>query len=296
MRQGPRFWAGVLSFFAGTASADARAEGDNGAGNDSERANVYTIYAAMRNIHHAVFLTVLLLLLASSIQAQQEPSANSPAPSETQKPKEKLTIDRMVERLPRRVTSKSGTPGDMVNFVVIGSRDQMKAAFEAAGWILVDKTAQDALQHVLEETIAHRAYSAMPMSQLYLFGRPQDYGWAEGMPIQVVSERNHCRLWEAPWLTPDGQTVWIGAGTHDIGMERETSGQLTHTIDPNVDKEREYIADGLKDADVVNDIQYASPANPVRDAKTATGGSFHSDGRIAIIYLKSIPAKQTTRK
>jgi hypothetical protein len=249
----------------------------------------------VRQISIAISLT-LGLLLPASILARQDPTTDSAAAVATQNLKEKLSIDRMLEKMPRRVSSKSGTPGDMVNFLLIGSRDQMKTALEAAGWVLVDKTAQDALQHVIEETIAHRAYSAMPMSQLYMFGRPQDYGWAEGMPIQVVSERNHCRLWEAPWQTPDGQSVWVGAGTHDTGMEREASGQLTHTIDPNVDKEREYIAEGLKDADVVMDVQYVSPGNPVREAKTATGGAFHSDGRIAIIYLKPVPPKQTTQK
>ena len=246
----------------------------------------------MRRIAIPILLAASFLLPVGPEWAAQE-SADSPA---AQKVKEKLPIDQILEQLPRRVSTKSGTPGDMVNFLLIGSKEQLKAALEAAGWILVDKTAQDALQHVIEETIAHRAYSAMPMSLLYLFGRPQDFGWAEGMPIQVVSERNHCRLWEAPWLTADGQMVWAGAGTHDIGMEREASGQLTHTIDPNVDKEREYIADELKNAEMVKNIQYASPSNPVREAKTATGGSFHSDGRIAIIYLKPVPPKQTTQR
>lgn len=246
----------------------------------------------MRRIAIPILLAASFLLPVGPEWAAQE-SADSPA---AQKVKEKLPIDQILEQLPRRVSTKSGTPGDMVNFLLIGSKEQLKAALEAAGWILVDKTAQDALQHVIEETIAHRAYSAMPMSPLYLFGRPQDFGWAEGMPIQVVSERNHCRLWEAPWLTADGQMVWAGAGTHDIGMEREASGQLTHTIDPNVDKEREYIADELKNAEMVKNIQYASPSNPVREAKTATGGSFHSDGRIAIIYLKPVPPKQTTQR
>jgi hypothetical protein len=260
--------------------------------NDSGPVIVYSSEMILRNIAVSIFLATTFLLPMGQDLAAQE-SANSSA---AKKAKEKLSIDRMLEELPRRVTTKSGTPGDMVNFLLVGSKEQLKTALEAAGWILVDKTAQDALQHVIEETIAHRAYSAMPMSPLYLFGRPQDFGWAEGMPIQVVSERNHCRLWEAPWLTTDGQTVWAGAGTHDIGMEREASGQLTHAIDPNVDKEREYIADELKNAEMVRNVQYASPSNPVREAKTATGGSFHSDGRIAIIYLKPVPPKQTTQK
>ncbi len=32
---------------------------------------------------------------------------------------------------------------------------------------------------------------------------------------------------------------------------------------------------------------HATPANPLTEAKTATGGSFHSDGRILVLVLKA---------
>lgn len=203
-----------------------------------------------------------------------------------EKAKEKLPVNQIIERLPRRVTSKAGTLGDMVNLLLIGTKKQMEDSLKAAGWVHVDRTPEDAITHAIQEITEHKAYSEMPMSELYLFGRPQDYGWAEGIPIHMVTERNHFRLWESPWLTPDGQTVWVGAGTHDIEIEKDPLGNLTHKIDPNVDQEREYIASSLADAGKVKDRAYVSPSNPVQQAATATGGSFHSDGRIAIIYLR----------
>jgi hypothetical protein len=192
----------------------------------------------------------------------------------------------MLASLPRRVASKAGTPGDMVNLLVIGTKEQVADALKAAGWMQPDKTAQDAIVHAIEETMAHTAYSEMPMSQLYLFGRPQDFGFTEGMPIQIVAERNHFRLWRAPWLDSEGRTVWAGAGTHDNGIEKDQAGELTHRIDPNVDNEREYILQTLQDAGKVLKSEYILPANPIRQAITATGDVYRSDGRILAIYLK----------
>ena len=224
----------------------------------------------------------LALLLPAAVPAQQKQQA----PQEKPKEKEKLTLAQIVERLPRRVASKAGTPGDMVNFLLIGTKKQMEDSLKAAGWFQVDRTPEDAITHAIQEITEHKAYSEMPMSELYLFGRPQDYGWAEGIPIHIVTERNHFRLWESPWLTTDGQTVWVGAGTHDIDIEQDTLGNLTHKIDPDVDQERDYIAGSLADASKVKERSYLAPTNPVQQGATATGGSFHSDGRILVICLK----------
>src|SRR6185437_3180551 len=140
------------------------------------------------------------------------------------------------------------------------------------------------------ETMAHKAYAEMPISQLYLFGRPQDFGFVEGMPIQVVAERNHFRVWRTPWLDSHGRTVWAGAGTHDVGIEKDQTGTLTHRIDPNVDTERDYILQTLQDSGMVATTEYLIPVDPVRQAVTATGDTYHSDGRILVIFLKKLVA------
>jgi hypothetical protein len=198
----------------------------------------------------------------------------------------RLSVPEMLANLPRQVTSKPGTRGDMVNLLIVGTKQQVADAFNAAGWVQADKSTEDAIVHAIEETMNHTAYSEMPMSQLYLFGRPQDFGFVEGMPIQIVTERNHFRLWRAPWLDSAGRTVWAGAGTHDVGIEKDSAGQLTHRIDPDVDREREYILETLQGAGKVASSEYFAPKNPVQQALTATGDVYRSDGRILVIYLK----------
>lgn len=191
----------------------------------------------------------------------------------------------LIDSIPRRVSDPDGNPGDRVNFILIGSQDQVQTALKAAGWVVVDRTNKDAILRGLFASFSKEAYVTMPMSELRLFGRPQDFGYAQADPLRVVASRNHFRLWKAPFEL-DGQTVWAGAGTHDIGFERDQRNNgITHKIDPNTDAERDYIRDSLTQTGMVVQSDYITPTDPVMKARTATGGEFYSDGRTLIVYL-----------
>ena len=200
-------------------------------------------------------------------------------------------------KIPRRVADKNGNPGDMVNFVVLGPEAAMQKVFTTAGWVKVDVDVRGTVLHGIIESISKESYLTMPMSPLYLFDRTQDYGWAHAEPIKVVASRNHLRIWKAPFDI-DGQTLWVGAATHDIGFERdERNNGVTHKIDPDIDLERDYLRKTLTATGLIAEIAYVLPANPLKEARTATGGSFHSDGRVLILKLNGsaahISAKST---
>ena len=192
----------------------------------------------------------------------------------------------LLNSVPRRVTDPNGAPGDRVNFIIIGPEAQMKAALKAAGWVIVDRTQKEAVISGLLASLSKDAYVTLPMSELVLYGRPQDFGFAQADPLQVVASRHHFRLWKAPFDL-DGQTVWIGAGTHDVGFDRDQRNNgITHKIDPDTDGERDYIRDSLIQTGLTTKTTYMTPVNPVTSARTATGGQFTSDGRTLIVYLK----------
>jgi LssY C-terminus len=188
-------------------------------------------------------------------------------------------------KIPRRVADKDGGLGDMVNFVILGSEGAMQRVFTAAGWVKVDSDVRDTVLHGLIVSLSKESYLTMPMSQLYLFGRSQDYGWAHAEPISVVASRNHLRIWKAPFAV-NGETLWVGAATHDIGFERDQRNNgVTHKIDPDIDQERDYVEKTLSSTGLVAEIFRFLPENPMKEAKTATGGSFHSNGQILILKL-----------
>ena len=161
----------------------------------------------------------------------------------------------------------------------------MQKAFTTAGWVKVDADAKDTFLHGLMVSMSKESYLTMPMSPLYLFGRQQDYGWAHAEPIQVVASRNHLRIWKAPFQV-NGQVLWVGAATHDIGFEKDQRNNgLTHKIDPDIDLERNYVEKTLTSTGLVSEVTHYLPDSPLREAKTATGGTFHSDGHVLVLKL-----------
>jgi len=189
-------------------------------------------------------------------------------------------------KIPRRIGDKDGNPGDMVNFLILGSEDGMKKVFTAAGWVHVDADVRGTVLQGLIVSLSKESYLTMPMSPLYLFGRQQDYGWAHAEPISVVASRNHLRVWKAPFQV-NGQAVWVGAATHDIGFERDNRNNgITHKIDPDIDLERDYVEKTLSATGEVIEVSHFTPENPLKEAKTATGGSFHSNGQVLILKLR----------
>ena len=192
----------------------------------------------------------------------------------------------MIDRIPRRVVDAEGNAGDNTNFVVVGPESKVIDAFTAAGWVKVDKSKGDAvLTGLLSTFVTKQAYLTLPMSVLTLFGRPQDYGLAHAEPIQVVSQRHHLRLWKAPFQV-ESPELWVGAATHDIGFDRDQRNNgVTHKIDPNVDDEREYVSRSLDETGLVAKLSYITPGQPSKDARTATGATFHSDGRVLVVHL-----------
>jgi hypothetical protein len=192
----------------------------------------------------------------------------------------------LLDSLPKRVTDPNGEPGDRVNFILVGTQEQVQAALKAAGWVVVDRTHQEAVFRGILASLSKESYVTLPMSELNMFARAQDFGYAQADPLRVVASRHHFRIWKAP-DTLEGRTIWVGAGTHDIGFDRDQRNNgVTHKIDPETDGEREYIRDSLVQTGLTTKTDYLMAAEPIKNAKTATGSEFHSDGRTLIVYLK----------
>jgi hypothetical protein len=188
--------------------------------------------------------------------------------------------------IPRRVQDQQGNLGDMVNFAMIGSQEQVEKAFQNAGWVRVDTSDQEAVVHGLIETLQHKSYLEVPMSTLYLFKRPQDLSYARADPITVAAERHHLRVWKSPEAV-NGKTLWVGSSTHDIGFEKDQRNNgITHKIDPEIDKERDFLEQSFAAAGNLLAAAYVTPSQALTTARTATGGSFQSDGRIVVLTLK----------
>ena len=197
----------------------------------------------------------------------------------------------LLSKIPRRISDPAGKPGDMVNVLIVGTQDQMVQVFTTAEWVQVDKSVGNTALNAVMESLEKKDYLTMPMSTLFLFNRPQDYGFAHAEPVKVAMSRNHLRVWKSSYEV-DGRPLWCVAATHDIGFERDQRNNgVTHKIDPAIDGEREYVNGTLSGTGLVVQRDHVTPADPLTSAKTATGGEFHSDGRILVLVLRNTTNK-----
>ena len=203
-------------------------------------------------------------------------------PAETAMP---AITPKLLDSIPRRVADQNHSPGDMVNILIVGTEEELVKAFTTAQWVRVDKSVESTVLSGMMATLENKDYLTMPMSTLYLFDRPQDYGFAHAEPVRVVMSRNHLRVWKSPYQV-GGRPLWCVAATHDIGFERDQRNNgVTHKIDPAIDGEREFVNQTLSGTGLVSARGHGVPTHPLTEARTATGGEFHSDGRILVLVL-----------
>ena len=199
-------------------------------------------------------------------------------------------LDEMMEYLPPRVFSGEGREGDMLNLIFVAQQEDLQEAFARAGWVKTDKWKPIFVWHLMR----HRTNDAqLPMARFYLFGRVQDYSYALPDPRAIVSRRHHLRIWKTDYKM-DGTPVWAGSATHDVAIEIAKRGRLiNHRIDPAVDAERDFVGIDLTKASSVSRQEYLYSADPVFQAETASGESYHSDSRILLLDLHPVTSTKT---
>lgn len=104
-------------------------------------------------------------------------------------------------RVPSYTTTADGLPGDPVNLALIGSVDQLSAAFATAGWQPSDKLGLVSSWKMAQAFVLNRPYPTAPFSTLFLFGRGQDIGFQRAIG-DSPRKRHHIRFWGLPSTMP----------------------------------------------------------------------------------------------
>jgi hypothetical protein len=143
------------------------------------------------------------------------------------------------------VVNKAGSVnGDPLNIVVVGRGIDALFAFIERGWRLDEPFDLHSTYRTIRAFLFGSEYLNAPVSPLYVFGRRQDVALQKAR--DNISQRNHLRLWLAPF-TIDGLQVWVGQISRDIGIKLTTQSWYltTHVISPEVDQDRFYLMQDL---------------------------------------------------
>ncbi|HYG84129.1 MAG TPA: LssY C-terminal domain-containing protein [Verrucomicrobiae bacterium] len=208
--------------------------------------------------------------------------------------------------IPLYATTSDGWPSDPVNIAVVcRSEKQLIRSMEAAGWTIADKVTLKSAVIMAWATIFNRPYPAAPFSSLYLFGRRQDIGFQiqEGTP-PTPRHRHHIRLWrlsdehqphahQSFWekvfrgLVQGRREIWIGAATHDIGpfAIRMRNFQITHQIDSDTERERDFVISTLQAADKLRDTTIVTAGEQLAFRGQTFGVNIITDGTLKVVQL-----------
>lgn len=213
-------------------------------------------------------------------RAQREPEDAPRRLSES----ERDSLDEILAAMPSRTTSPSnGRPSDLVNLMLVGSRDQITTAFQAAGWVEAEPCNMHSRIQGIRAFVEGRSSGSFPMSALLLNDAEADMSWQKG--LNDMSKRHHVRLWKQPQMW-DGQEVWAAAATRDIDFAYMHHGAaMTHRIDGNIDQERDKIAYDLAYTSYVDVLDWEERSGIPGVTRNGTGDLMNTDKKIAMLLL-----------
>jgi len=197
-----------------------------------------------------------------------------------------------LEDLPCCTANKEGEAcGDPLNLVVVGTLEQLLADFSRAGWDETEIIDVTTSLRTANSFLFGTPYRYSPISNLYLYGRPQDIAFQKAR--ETIHERNHLRLWVAPF-TFEHKPVWVGQVSRDIGVKFTTRAWnlTTHVIDPDIDDSRENLMGDLLGTGRVADVGWLPglpPTTQESPAQNLMGDPYWTDGFRAVTVLSDEP-------
>lgn len=201
--------------------------------------------------------------------------------------------------VPQYTVTGDGLPGDPVNLALIGTLDELRAAFAAGGWQKADTLGIKSSWRMAKAFVLNEPYPTAPFSTLFLFGRGQDIGFQRAID-DSPRKRHHVRFWakslaEAErtidadfWLNTDRpaedkRVLWVGAGTKDTGFSlTRLTFQMTHATDSGTNAERDYVVAVLKDQGAIRDVTLYNAGDRLQ---TETVNHYVTDGEVAVAEL-----------
>jgi hypothetical protein len=188
---------------------------------------------------------------------------------------------------PLTTFNRAGKPGDPINMQLVGSNGQLGASFAAAGWYRADEIDLVTSARISADSVLGRRYSTAPVSNLYLYGRKEDYAFER--PGRNVRQRDHIRFWNTGRASDDGRPIWIGSATRDVRVELSHTNHLpTHGISPDLDAERELVVSELAQTGYLI-ADGVGPGFGVETHGVNGGGDpFFTDGQVAALTLADV--------
>lgn len=194
---------------------------------------------------------------------------------------------KLFESLPKISETITGAPAEPINIIAVGSQETLNNAFTNSGWYLLDPISPKTSLKIINAVIKKESYPKTPGLPVFWDTRSNDIGFGKPTIENLASSRHHIHFWETSFITPDGQSIWVGTAHFDEKIK--TKGKIIlpiHTTELIVDKEREEIKTDLETNGFIKSFEKIDLTGLLYGTKTS-GNNFLTDGQAYILYLQN---------
>jgi hypothetical protein len=198
------------------------------------------------------------------------------------------TVPSVAEQsLPHYTEGLFGSQQEPVSLIFVGSRGDLEAAFQSAGWTEAMPFGFGSTIHGFTAAFSGKGDPAGPVTPSFLGDQPN--GLAFNQPVGATfAKRHHIRLWRTNVVTSAGRPIWEATASFDEGFELAPSnGFPTHHIAPDIDVERDFVAASLSNANAVSQ-ESAIQLVPPETGHNFAGDAFHTNGMAVILDLNMV--------
>lgn len=187
-----------------------------------------------------------------------------------------------------RSRTSDGLLGDPINLAFIGTKKELEKLFLEAGWTIAEPLSVKSSLHMITASVFGKSYPKAPVSSLFLFNKKQDIAFEREINNNP-RRRHHIRFWQTPenWYLPGGREAdWLGAATYDkkVGFSFFT-GQVTHKINSDIDKERDFVLDSFKQSSQAVSVEVVEHFTTSYHGRNGGGDEIFTDGALPFIKI-----------
>lgn len=188
---------------------------------------------------------------------------------------------------PKITHTKDGIPGDPLNIGLVGTQPEIIHTLLLAGWYPADPVTLKTSIGIARSVLLKHPYPTAPVSNLYFFGRKQDLAFER--PVgSSASQRHHIRLWQSADVSASSQPLWLGSATFDLSSGfSHLTGQITHHIAADIDRERDLTIDDLNRVQQISSFYQVTGVGATWDSRNGGGDRYYTDGELTIASLSS---------
>jgi hypothetical protein len=195
---------------------------------------------------------------------------------------------KIIDELPKYCQTAYGLKMDPINLIFIGTEAGIEHAFETAQWQGADPSTPVHWAIGLLSSIFNRSYRRGPFMPLFVSVGLQDLAFQKTTHKNRFTKRHHIRIWRTRHVLPGDNRIWVAAATREVGIKIVWLPPfIVHKMDPDLDGERDYIADKLVDLghEPAGEHHINNPITKDKPKRNPNNDFYYTDGKAKAIKV-----------